>query len=71
MARLAALDIARIRELAAGSPIVERLLSAAFAAMATSTRHHSAAFLPGGVCAAEQITDEIHHRLSNRPRADH
>eukprot|EP00965_Chrysotila_dentata_P167580 5533973-Pleurochrysis_carterae.AAC.1 len=32
--------------------------------MATSTRNHSAEFLPGGVCAAEQITDEMHMCMS-------
>eukprot|EP00965_Chrysotila_dentata_P135433 4477907-Pleurochrysis_carterae.AAC.1 len=49
-ARRAALDMARIRELAAGDAAVERL------AMAAATRNHAAEFLPGGVCAAEQIT---------------
>eukprot|EP00965_Chrysotila_dentata_P198867 6179056-Pleurochrysis_carterae.AAC.2 len=39
-ARRAALDIARIHEMAAGSPIVEHLLSATFKAMATSTGYH-------------------------------
>eukprot|EP00965_Chrysotila_dentata_P082553 2725104-Pleurochrysis_carterae.AAC.2 len=65
-ARRAAPDNARIREFAAGSPIVERLLSAAFAALATSMRNHAASFLPG-VCAEEQITDEMRTRTSGSP----
>eukprot|EP00965_Chrysotila_dentata_P150486 4970787-Pleurochrysis_carterae.AAC.2 len=40
-ARRAPLDIARIRQMAAGDPIVERLPSAAFLAMATSMRRQS------------------------------
>eukprot|EP00965_Chrysotila_dentata_P036766 1223712-Pleurochrysis_carterae.AAC.1 len=55
-ARRAALDMTRIRELAAGDATVERLVSAAFSAMAAATRNHAAEFLPGGICAAEQIT---------------
>eukprot|EP00965_Chrysotila_dentata_P054057 1793982-Pleurochrysis_carterae.AAC.1 len=39
-ARRAALDMARIRELAAGDLLVGRLLSAAFTAMAAATRNH-------------------------------
>eukprot|EP00965_Chrysotila_dentata_P159736 5277100-Pleurochrysis_carterae.AAC.1 len=57
--------------MAAESPIVERLLSAAFAAMATSTRNHAAEFLPGGIYAAEQITPEMrshaHDDMSGMP----
>eukprot|EP00965_Chrysotila_dentata_P003069 100172-Pleurochrysis_carterae.AAC.1 len=66
-ARCAAIDIARIREMVAGSPIVERLLSAAFAATAISTRNHAAEYLPGGICAAEQITLEMRTRMSGMP----
>eukprot|EP00965_Chrysotila_dentata_P016235 537248-Pleurochrysis_carterae.AAC.1 len=55
-ARRTALDMARIRELAAGDAAVERLVSAAFFAMPTATRNHAAEFLLGGICAAEQIT---------------
>eukprot|EP00965_Chrysotila_dentata_P180473 5957420-Pleurochrysis_carterae.AAC.1 len=54
-AQRAAFDIARTRKLAAGDAAVERLVSAAFSAMATAKRNHSAEFLPGGICAAEQI----------------
>eukprot|EP00965_Chrysotila_dentata_P096639 3193231-Pleurochrysis_carterae.AAC.1 len=46
-ARRAAVDMARIRELAAGDAVVERLVSAAFFAMAAATRNHAAEFLPG------------------------
>eukprot|EP00965_Chrysotila_dentata_P071494 2361927-Pleurochrysis_carterae.AAC.1 len=56
-ARRAAFDISRIRELAAGDTAVKRLVSAALlSAMAAATRNHAAKFLPGGICAAEQIT---------------
>eukprot|EP00965_Chrysotila_dentata_P021351 706772-Pleurochrysis_carterae.AAC.1 len=41
-ARRAALDMAHIRTLAAGSSLVGRLLSAAFTAMAAATRNHAA-----------------------------
>eukprot|EP00965_Chrysotila_dentata_P137565 4550709-Pleurochrysis_carterae.AAC.1 len=41
-ARRAALDMARIRELAAGDAAVERFVSAAFFAMAAATRNHAA-----------------------------
>eukprot|EP00965_Chrysotila_dentata_P258326 6213185-Pleurochrysis_carterae.AAC.2 len=41
-----------------------RLLSAAFIAMASATRNHAAEFLPGGICAAENITAEVCERLS-------
>eukprot|EP00965_Chrysotila_dentata_P111257 3677851-Pleurochrysis_carterae.AAC.1 len=50
--------MARIRTLAAGSSLVGRLLSEAFTAMAAATCNNAADFLPGGVCAAESITDE-------------
>eukprot|EP00965_Chrysotila_dentata_P053230 1766812-Pleurochrysis_carterae.AAC.1 len=54
-ARRAALDMARIRELAAGDLLVRRLLSAAFMAMAAAMRNHAAEFLPGGIslCSGE------------------
>eukprot|EP00965_Chrysotila_dentata_P149926 4951489-Pleurochrysis_carterae.AAC.1 len=42
-----ALDMARIRELAAG--VVWRLLSAAFTAMGAARRNHAAEFLPRGI----------------------
>eukprot|EP00965_Chrysotila_dentata_P263418 6214827-Pleurochrysis_carterae.AAC.7 len=51
-ARRATFDIACIRERAAGDLIVERLLSAAFSPMATSTRKRAAKFLLGALCAA-------------------
>eukprot|EP00965_Chrysotila_dentata_P118120 3904085-Pleurochrysis_carterae.AAC.1 len=35
--------------------------------MAAATRNHAAEFLPGGVCAAESITDEDRERLSCMP----
>eukprot|EP00965_Chrysotila_dentata_P051448 1706729-Pleurochrysis_carterae.AAC.1 len=55
-ARRAAFDISRIiRELAAGDATVERLVSAAFSAMAAAKRNHAAEFLPGGIRAAKQI----------------
>eukprot|EP00965_Chrysotila_dentata_P120063 3971356-Pleurochrysis_carterae.AAC.2 len=53
-----------ICELAAGNAVVERLVSAAFSAMAAATRNYEAEFLPGGICAAEQITPQDRERLS-------
>eukprot|EP00965_Chrysotila_dentata_P133727 4423076-Pleurochrysis_carterae.AAC.1 len=64
-AHRAALDMARLRELAAGDLRVGRLLSAAFMAMAAVTLNHAAEFLPGGICAAESITT----RLGSSPAA--
>eukprot|EP00965_Chrysotila_dentata_P058046 1924627-Pleurochrysis_carterae.AAC.2 len=56
----AVLDMARIRELAAGDAAVERSVSAAFSAMAAATRNHAAEFLPGASALCwEQITSEL------------
>eukprot|EP00965_Chrysotila_dentata_P231956 6198671-Pleurochrysis_carterae.AAC.1 len=64
----AAFDMSRIRELAAGDAGVERLVSAAFSAtLAAATRNHAAKFLPGGICAADQITSELRERRSGMP----
>eukprot|EP00965_Chrysotila_dentata_P110900 3665203-Pleurochrysis_carterae.AAC.1 len=35
--------------------------------MAAATRKHAAEFLPGGICAAENITAEDRGRLSGMP----
>eukprot|EP00965_Chrysotila_dentata_P173177 5715120-Pleurochrysis_carterae.AAC.1 len=35
--------------------------------MAAATRNHAAEFLPGGICAAEQITRELRERFSGMP----
>eukprot|EP00965_Chrysotila_dentata_P017552 583318-Pleurochrysis_carterae.AAC.1 len=35
--------------------------------MAAVTRNHATEFLPGGICAAEQITFERRERLSGMP----
>eukprot|EP00965_Chrysotila_dentata_P165248 5456414-Pleurochrysis_carterae.AAC.2 len=59
--------MSRICELAAGDATVERLVTAAFSAMASATRNHAAEFLPGGICAAEQITPELRERLNGMP----
>eukprot|EP00965_Chrysotila_dentata_P003909 127728-Pleurochrysis_carterae.AAC.1 len=60
--------MSRIRELAAGDAAVERLVSAAFSAMAAATRNHEAEFMPRGICAAKQITPELRERLSGMPK---
>lgn len=66
-AQRAALDLARIRRLAAGDALVERMISAACAAMANATRNHASEFLLGGICAQDKITDELRARLSGCP----
>jgi len=63
----AAIDIARIREKAAGDTIIEKMLSSAFTAMAEGTRNHASEFLPGGNFCSEKITDELRQRLSGMP----
>ena len=47
----AAIDVARIRRVAAGDKLVEQLLTAAFAAMAKATANHAAEWLPAGLVA--------------------
>jgi hypothetical protein len=49
----ARIDMARIRIKAAGDPLVERLLAAAFEAMAKGTANHAAEFLPAGLRATD------------------
>jgi hypothetical protein len=67
-ARRAALDMQRIRrEVADDRALVERMLSAAFTAMAKSTRNHASEFLPGGICALENLTLELRERLAGMP----
>eukprot|EP00965_Chrysotila_dentata_P080080 2642170-Pleurochrysis_carterae.AAC.1 len=63
-ARQAALDMARIRTLVAGSSLVGRLLSAAFTAMAATRLSSSPA---ASMQHAESITDEDRERLSGMP----
>ena len=63
----AELDMVRIRRLIANDQLVIRMLQAAYAAMAKATRNHAAEFLPGGSCAADQVTPELRKRLSGCP----
>jgi hypothetical protein len=51
-----AIDMARIRLAAAGDPMVERLLTAAFEAMAKATANHAAEWLPAGLVATDGST---------------
>eukprot|EP00965_Chrysotila_dentata_P245428 6206548-Pleurochrysis_carterae.AAC.4 len=60
----AALDMARIRELAAGDSAFEGLVSTASFAMAAATHNHATELLPGGICSAdEQITPQRAHNV--------
>ena len=52
----AAIDMARIRRAAAGDAIVERLLAAAFDAMAKATANHASEWLPAGLIATDGST---------------
>ena len=61
-AERARIDMARIRGKAAGDPLVARLLAAAAAAMATSTKNHASEWLPGGKLSAEVITPALRAR---------
>lgn len=66
-ARRAAIDLQRIRRLSTGDRLVERMVGAAFSAMAASTRNHASEFLPGGVCSSDKITPELRARLNGCP----
>ena len=55
----ARLDTLRIRSAAVGDPVVERLMAAAFTAMAAGTRNHASEYLPGGKLCAAVITPEL------------
>ena len=57
----------RIRGLVAGSSLVEKMLAAAFGAMADEVKQHASEFLPGGICAKESITPELRQRLAGCP----
>jgi hypothetical protein len=62
------LDMERIREKAKGDPLVERLLTAAFAAMADATENHAAEWLgPDGKLCAGKITPEMRERYDALP----
>jgi hypothetical protein len=50
------IDMARIRCAATADPIVERLLTAAFEAMAKATANHAAEWLPAGLVATDGST---------------
>ena len=43
-----AIDMKRIRAAASGDALVERLLTAAFSAMANATENHASEWMPGG-----------------------
>ena len=67
-----AIDMARIRAAATSDPVVERLLAAAFAAMAKATANHAAPeWLPAGLVATDDsVTSEGKLSLgSYHPRA--
>lgn len=66
-AQRAAIDMQRIRRLSTGDELVQRMVAAAFSAMAASTRNHASEFLPGGVCATDKISPELRARLSGCP----
>ena len=66
-ARRAAIDMQRIRRLAAGDVLVERMVAAALTAMAEETRNHASEFLLGGICATDKITSELRQRLNGCP----
>ena len=55
----AEIDMQRIRAAAKGDPLLERMLSAAFTAMAAGTRNHASEFLPGGRLCSEKVTPEL------------
>ena len=56
----AQIDMARIRGVATGNPLVERLVAAACAAMATSTKNHAAEWLgPDGKLCSAKHTPEL------------
>eukprot|EP00966_Prymnesium_polylepis_P287275 6635326-Prymnesium_polylepis.1 len=55
----ARLDMLRIRGVAAGDELVQRLLTAAFTAMAAGTRNHASEWLPGGKLCTEVITPAL------------
>ena len=53
------IDMVRIRRKAAGDPIVEKLLAAAFMAMAKATANHASEWLPAGLTATDgSVTTE-------------
>ena len=53
------LDMIRIRGAAVGDPLVERLVVAAFKAMAAGTRNHASEYLPGGKLCSAAVTPEL------------
>ena len=63
----ARVDMERIRGKAEGDPLVERLLVAAFDAMAGATENHAAEWLPGGKLAADKITPALRAKYDALP----
>eukprot|EP00966_Prymnesium_polylepis_P240962 5572839-Prymnesium_polylepis.1 len=62
------IDMERIREKANGDPLLERLLAAAFAAMATATENHAAEWLaPDGKLCTGKINSEMRERYDALP----
>eukprot|EP00966_Prymnesium_polylepis_P031882 741764-Prymnesium_polylepis.2 len=62
------MDMERIREKAKGDSLVERLLTAAFNAMATATENHAAEWLgPDGKLCAGKITPQLRERYDALP----
>ena len=55
----AEIDMQRIRAAAKDDPLVARMLTAAFTAMAAGTRNHASEFLPGGRLCSEKVTPEL------------
>ena len=60
-------DMERIRGKAKGDPLVERLLVAAFGAMASATENHAAEWLPGGKLSADKITPALRDKYDALP----
>ena len=63
----ARIDMERIRSKAAGDPLVERLLAAAFDAMVSATENHAAEWLPGGKLSADKITPALREKYDALP----
>ena len=68
-AKRGALDIALVRKQVAEehTELVCKMLTAAFSAMADSTANHASEFLPGGLFAADVITEADRERLGGCP----
>ena len=65
------MDLERIRGAVAADTelqsLVHEMLTAAFAAMATSVRNHAAEFMPGGRCCTANITPELRAAMNGTP----